>query len=196
MGVNSKDFFFHQRDQQGPGKIYVGAKVSFLLDERSLTSGKPHAIRVRMVDPSMKPPPGAQTWGTNVNASVPPRNGDWQRPAQSGSGEEWSDSSSSNKDWNPMEMMDWFMDVMKGQLKGKGKGKGKDKGKGKSKADWPQSKGEWPQSNGEWPQKGAPDWGQTGWHVVGKGSSEWQASSEWQGGSSEWQDQGPVKRKY
>lgn len=162
--VNNKDFFFHQRDCQGAGKVFEGAKVTFLLDERSQNSAKPHAIRVKMLDPSAKPPGGAawsdgQGWDADGHAPL----GKGKYGKGKGKGKGW-EGDSYEEEPNPFEMMGMMMNMMgkmKGKMKGKGKGDDYGKGKGKGK-DW-----------------GEPEWGgnKRGLEDTDWG---WEAEQEWQ----------------
>jgi len=142
--VNSKDFFFHQRDCMGAGHVYEGAKVTFLLDERSQNSAKPHAIRVKMVDPNSGPEFKGNKGGGK----------DAGKDGGKGGQSSW------DEEINPYEMMGMMMGMMS-MLKGKGPGKGdgsddgygKSKGKGCGKDGW-----------------GSDDWGSG---PYGKGDGGW-----------------------
>jgi len=146
--IKAKDFFFHQRDCAGAGKLYEGAEVTFLLDERSQNSAKPHAIRVKMVDPNSAP-----KWARQVNQP-------WNEYVP---GSEWEEEP------DPFEMMGMMMGMM-GMMKGKDKGKGKDDPYGKGKGDDWYGKGKGDdfygkgKGKGDSKGKGKDDWwGESAW---------------------------------
>lgn len=148
--VHNKDFFFHQRDCMGAGRVYEGAKVTFLLDERSQMGTKPHAIRVKMVDPFS----GPEYKGGGKGAC---KDGGKDSAKDGGKGCSWWEEE--EKEINPYEMMGMMMKVMN-MLKGKGKGEdtyGKSKSKGCGGDDWgSDDRGSGPYSKGKGGHEQAP----------------------------------------